>query len=76
VLDQRNQPVPGAASVAVVRYPSGNRNMPLPATDSNGHTQVTFNLSTLKPGQLVVVQIRSSWATFLAQTQTSFFVWW
>jgi hypothetical protein len=76
VLDQRNQPVSGAASVAVVRFPSGDRNEPLPATDANGHAQVTFELGKLNPGQSVVVQVRASWATFLAQTQTSFFVWW
>ena len=30
VLDQRGKPVPGAASAAVVRFPSGNRSVTLP----------------------------------------------
>jgi hypothetical protein len=76
VLDQRGKPVPGASSLAVVRFPSGDRTVTLPPTDANGHAQATFDLGKLNPGQLVVVQVRASWATFLAQTQTSFFVWW
>jgi hypothetical protein len=76
VLDQRGKPVPGAASAAVVRFPSGNRNVPLPATDANGHAQVTFDLGKLNPGQPVVVQVRASWTALVAETQTSFFVWW
>ena len=76
VSDQRGRPVSGAASAAVVRFASGNRNVPLPATDTNGHTQATFPLGKLDPGQSVVVQVRTSWAALVAQTQTSFFVWW
>jgi hypothetical protein len=76
VTDQRGGPVSGAASAAVVRFPSGNLNVPLPATDANGHAQVTFNLGKVNPGQSVVVQVRTSLATLVAETQTSFFVWW
>ena len=76
VSDQRGKPVPGAASAAVVRFPSGNRNVTLPATDANGHAQVTFDLGKLNPGQSVVVQVRASWTALVVETQTSFFVWW
>jgi len=76
VSDQRGRPVSGAASAAVVRFASGNRNVSLPATDTDGHTQATFPLGKLDPGQSVVVQVRTSWAALVAQTQTSFFVWW
>ena len=76
VSDQRGRPVSGAAAAAVVRFPSGNVNVPLSATDANGHAQAMFPLSKVNPGQSVVVQVRTSWATLVAETQTSFFVWW
>jgi hypothetical protein len=76
VLDQRDKPVQGAASVAVVRFPSGDRSETLPPTDANGHSQVSFDLGRLDPGQSVVVQVKASWAALATQTQTSFFVWW
>jgi len=76
VLDQRGKPAQGAASAAVVRFPSGDKSVTLPATDANGHAQVTFDLGQLYPGQLVVVQVKASWAALLTDTQTSFFVWW
>ncbi len=76
VLDQRGKPVQGAASVAVVRFPSGDRSETLPPTDVNGHSQVSFDLGELDPGQSVVVQVKASWAVRVTQTQTSFFVWW
>lgn len=76
VLDQRGQPVQGAASVAVVRFPAGDRTETLPPTDANGHSQVSFDLGQLNPGQLVVIQVKASWAALVTQTQTSFFVWW
>jgi hypothetical protein len=76
VLDQRGNPVQGAASVAVVRFPSGDLPVPLAPTDANGHTQAPFDFVELNPGYSVVVQVRASWATLVTQTQTSFFVWW
>jgi hypothetical protein len=76
VIDQRGKPVQGASSLAVVRFPSGDGSVTLPATDANGHAQATFDLGQLKPGQSVVVQVRSSWAALVQETQTSFFVWW
>ena len=76
VLDQRGTPVPGAASAAVVRFPSGDATVTLPATDSNGHAQAPFDLGQLAPGQSVVVQVTTSWAALATETQTSFFVWW
>jgi hypothetical protein len=76
VLDQRGKPVSGAAVGAIVRFPSGDRNVALPATDANGYTQAAFDLGRLNPGQLVVVQVRAAWAAVLAETQTSFLVWW
>jgi hypothetical protein len=76
VIDQRGKPVPGASSRAVVRFPSGDLEKTPPATDANGHAQVTFELGQLRPGQLIVVQVRAAWATLATETQTSFFVWW
>jgi hypothetical protein len=76
VLDQRGQPVPGAAAAAVVRFPSGDQNVAFPATDPNGHAQATFDLGRLNPGQLIIVRVRVSWTTLVAETQTSFLVWW
>jgi hypothetical protein len=76
VSDQRGRPVPGAQSAAVVRFPSGNLNVPLSTTDANGHAEATFPLGKLDPGKSVVVQVRTSWASLVAETQTSFFVWW
>ena len=76
VLDQRGKPVPGAASAAVVRFPSGEQSLTLAPTDANGHSQVTFDLGKQSPGQSVVVQVKAAWAALVTQTQTSFFVWW
>ncbi len=76
VLDQRGKPVPGAVVLTSVRFPSGDKSVTLPATDANGYAQMTFDLGTLNPGQLVVVQVRASWAALAAETQTSFLVWW
>jgi hypothetical protein len=76
VLDQRGQPVQGAASVAVVHFPSGDKSVTLPATDASGHAQATFDLGRLNPGQAVVVQVKAAWAALVTDTQTSFFVWW
>jgi hypothetical protein len=76
VLDQRGKPVQGAASVAVVRFPSGDQSETLPPTDENGHSQVSFDLGQLNPGQSVVVQVQALWAALVTETQTSFFVWW
>lgn len=76
VLDQRDRPVPGAAVVAVVRFPTGDKHVTFGATDANGYTQAVFDLGKLAPGQSIVVQVRASWATLVADTQTSFFVWW
>jgi hypothetical protein len=76
VLDQRGNPVQGAASAAVVRFPSGDLALTLAPTDANGHTQELFNFGILNPGYSVVVQVRASWAALVTQTQTSFFVWW
>ena len=76
VLDQRGRPVPGAAVAAVVSFPTGDKNVTLGATDANGYTQTTFDLGKLAPGQSVVVQVQASWAALIADTQTSFFVWW
>lgn len=76
VLDQRGQPVQGAAVAAVVHFPSGDLNVTPAATDANGHTQATFDLGKLDPAQLIVVEVRASWAALAADTQTSFLVWW
>ncbi len=76
VLDQRGNPVQGAAAAAVVRFPSGDLPLTLEPTDANGHTQELFNFNGLNPGYSVVVQVRASWAALVTQTQTSFFVWW
>jgi hypothetical protein len=76
VMDQRGKAVQGAPSAAVVQFPSGPRTLTLPATDERGHAATKFDLQQLKPGQLIVVQVRSSWATLVTETQTSFFVWW
>jgi len=76
VVDQRDKPVQGASSHAVVRFPSGDQDVELPATDVSGHAQVTFDLGRLNPGQLIVVQVRAAWAALAADTETSFFVWW
>jgi len=76
VLDQRGEPVQDAASVAIVRFSSGDRSETLPPTNDKGHSQVSFDLGHLNPGQSVVVLVRASWASLVAETQTSFFVWW
>jgi len=76
VLDQRGQPVQGAAVTAVVRFSSGDRSMALASTDANGYTQAPFDLGQLDPGQLVVVRVRASWAALATETQTSFLAWW
>jgi hypothetical protein len=76
VLDQRGKPVPSAPATAIVQFPAGPRSLALPATDANGHAEAGFDLQQVKPGQLVVVQVRATWAALVAETQTSFFVWW
>jgi hypothetical protein len=76
VLDQRGRPVSGAAVSAVVSFPTGDKNVTLGPTDVDGHTQAAFGLGQLAAGQSVVVHVQASWAMFVADTQTSFFVWW
>ncbi len=76
VVDQRGKPVKGASSVAVVDFPTGARTIALPATDDNGHTQGTFDLGRQKPGEMIAIEVRTSWAALVAGTQTSFLVWW
>jgi hypothetical protein len=76
VLDQRGRPVSGAAVSAVVRFPTGDKKVTLGATDADGHTQAAFDLGKLAAGQSVVVHVQASWAALVADTQTSFFVWW
>ena len=76
VLDQRGNPVQGAAAVAVVRLPYGDLIRTPEPTDANGYTQTAFEFGNLNPGYSVVVQVRASWATLVTETQTSFFVWW
>jgi len=76
VADQRSKPVQGAGVVALIRFPSGERSLTLPATDANGHSQLAFDLGQLAPGQLVVVQVNTAWGTVVAQTQTSFLAGW
>lgn len=76
VLDQRGRPVPDAAVAAVVSFPTGDKNVTLGATDASGYTQATFDLGKLAPGQSVVVKVQASWAALIADTRTSFFIWW
>lgn len=76
VLDQRGRPMSGAAVSAVVSFPTGDKNVTLGPTDADGHTQVVFDLGKLAAGQSVVVHVQASWAALVADTQTSFFVWW
>ena len=76
VIDQHGKSVQGASSRAVVRFPSGDREVLLPTTDASGHAEVSFELGQLRPGQLIVVQVFASWAALATETRTSFFVWW
>ena len=76
VYDQYGKPVQEAEVTLAIRYSSGDRYLPMPATDEAGHTQTTFELGNPPRGQLVIVDATVLYQLLTTQAQTSFYPWW
>ncbi|MBI3359795.1 MAG: hypothetical protein HY023_01640 [Chloroflexi bacterium] len=68
VVDEKGRPLQGAIVTAMVRSAENVVDYTLPSTDANGHTSITFALSTWNPGQLVQFDM---WATYAGRTGPS-----
>jgi hypothetical protein len=75
VTDSNRQPLEGATATVAVRLPSGTIYHALRPTDARGISSVAFPVTTLPPGQKVLVDVVVS-SGELSQTAQTFFVPW
>ncbi len=76
VTDQKDAPLAGAAVEITVR--EDDRALlqdSMSATDAQGFTSYSFDISNLDPGQNVIVDVTAYLPGLSAKTQTSFFTW-
>jgi hypothetical protein len=74
VMDQKGDPVAGA-EVNLVGPILRDGAIPMPPTDADGHTQVTFDFADLTLGQMVVLQVRVSYGSLTIHDWAVFYSW-
>ena len=55
---------------------TGTLDIPMPPTDELGHTQKTFFLHDVAPGQLVILTANVRYEALTTWARTFFLVWW
>ncbi len=75
VTDRNGTPVQGAAVTLVSPSLPGVFELPMSLTDELGHTQATFRLGGLTPGQLVVLEAQVSYRGLTTTARAFFLVW-
>lgn len=76
VNDQNGQPVEGAEVTLVALFFPGGRSIPMDATDRLGHTETTFQISDLTPGQFVILEAQVLYGNLTTRARAFFLVWW
>ena len=75
VTDQKNAPIKGAQVSFTVRDASNAKTFPMPPTDPNGFTSLTFDIGAFRPAQIVIVEVTVTSNGLAAKDQTSFYTW-
>lgn len=75
VQSQTSQPIANANGIAVIRLPNGATQSLTFTTNQFGIAQFSFEFVSLKPGELVPVEITVNFQGLTAVTKTSFRVW-
>ncbi len=76
VYDQLGHPISGATVTLVVRFPNGSSaSYTLPPTGATGTTFQSFPVTSVKPGQIVVMEFIVSSGSLIITTRTSYMMW-
>lgn len=75
VQSQTLQPIANANGIAIVRFPNGATQQLTFAANQFGVAQFTFDFASLKPGDLVAIDITVNFQGLTTTTKTSFRVW-
>ncbi len=77
VQDQNLQPVSGALSLAKIKLPTGEeQSIILPPTNSDGFSQLQFNVGDLAANQVIQVSVDVSLGSYEATTSAWYRIWW
>ncbi len=75
VANREREPVEGARAIAVIHYPSGREFLRLPPTNSQGITQISFQVPPTRLGKRVVVEVTVRYWGAQTTTETFFLPW-
>jgi hypothetical protein len=77
IFDQNGRGVPGASVGVEVTY-EGQRalQLPLPATNANGYSELAFEVESPTAGPRVVLKLNTRYGDLVAGTSTAFLAWW
>jgi hypothetical protein len=75
VKDQLGSPVAGATVTAVVRLPTGTRNIEFSLTDEAGRAIGEFDFTQTKAGDYVFIDVSVNYLNVTTTTRTSFLPW-
>jgi hypothetical protein len=76
VYDQNDAPVEGAAVTLAGALWPGDGLLAMAPTDAEGHTETSFSVKDLEPGELVIVDAVAEYRGIIRRTGAFFFPWW
>jgi hypothetical protein len=77
VFDQNGRSVPGASVGVEVAYEGKQAvQLPLPATNANGYSELEFEVESPTAGPRVILQLNARYGDLVTGTSTAFLAWW
>lgn len=77
VFDQNGRGVPGASVGVEVAYEGRQAvQLPLPATNANGYSELEFEVESATTGPRVILKLNTRYGDLVAGTSTAFLAWW
>jgi hypothetical protein len=75
VYDQDGDPQPGAEVRVVIRFPQGDQELALPATNDLGVSWTVFDTGQVPMGETVVIDVTVRYGDLQETTHASFVIW-
>ena len=77
VLDQEGRWVPGASVAIEIAYGDEETDTrSLPATNADGYSQSTFEVTSPAPGKMAIVRVSARYGDLAARASAAFLPWW